>query len=148
MDGVGFGPVHPAVGVGSEVIALRLQQVGGEGVPAVAVVVGQRRAEGWRGYPELDGLTHDAAPGGLVLIDRLPEERIQQEVVQAGIVGEGIPDALEEAGPDDAASPPHQGDAAVIELPIVFLGGGPDQGVALGVGADLRAVESLFNRVD
>jgi hypothetical protein len=39
-------PVHPAVGVGAEVIALGLGQVGGQAGAAVGVVIGQGRAEG------------------------------------------------------------------------------------------------------
>ena len=63
--------VDAVVGVGAEVVALGLQQVGRQPVAAVAVVVGQGRGEGRRGDAQLDGRRDDVPPGGLGLVDRL-----------------------------------------------------------------------------
>ncbi len=47
--------------------------------------------------------------------------------------------------PDDAAAPPHKGDATVVEVPVVYLGCLPQQHEALSVGDDLGGVEGLAN---
>ena len=137
VDRVGIRPVDSPVGVGTEVVSLGLEEVGRKASPAVAVAIGQRRAEGRSRDPQLDGLANHAAPGGLVLIDRLEEEGVEQQVVQVRSIGEGIPYSLEEASPDNAAASPHQRDAAVIEVPVVLFRRGADEGIALSVGADL-----------
>jgi hypothetical protein len=51
---------------------------------AVAVVVGQRRAERRDGMPSLRGGDDDVSPGGLRLVHGLGEVRVQQQVLQVG----------------------------------------------------------------
>ena len=53
------------VGVGAEVVALGLEQVGRGALGAVAVVVRQRGAEGWRADAVLGREGDDLAPVGL-----------------------------------------------------------------------------------
>ncbi len=53
MEDAGF--VGALVGVGAEVVALGLEQVGGQAGGAVAIVVGERGAEGGDGDAVLDG---------------------------------------------------------------------------------------------
>src|SRR5690606_13094005 len=57
-------------------------------------------------------------------------------------------DALEEACADDAATALEKGDASVVEVPVVLLRGGAHEREALRVGADLRAIESSFDRFE
>ena len=90
----------------------------------------------------------DLAPVGLALLDLLVEIRIEQQVHQARFLRVGVGDLLEEAGADDAAAAPDAGDRREIELPVVFLLGLAHELEALGVGADLRAVERVADRVD
>jgi hypothetical protein len=60
-----------------EQVALRLQQVGGQLLGAVAVEEGQRAGEGRRRDAPEDGLGNDAAPAGLRLVDGLVEEVVE-----------------------------------------------------------------------
>ena len=45
--------------------------------------------------------------------------------------------------PDDTASPPHEGNASVVEVPPELLSGLPEKHEALCVGHDLAGVEGL-----
>src|SRR5690606_41750227 len=63
--------VDALVGVGAEVIALGLEQVGREAVGAVAVVVGQGAAERRHADAALGGERDDLAPVFLRLLNRL-----------------------------------------------------------------------------
>ena len=55
-------------------------------------------------------------------MDGVPEEIIQEQVVKAGVLVKGRLDVAEEARPDDAASSPHQSNAAIVEVPAKLLG--------------------------
>ena len=54
--------VQQFVGVGTEVISLGLDQVGGQPVRSVAVVEGEGSREAWGGHAQLDGRSHNLAP--------------------------------------------------------------------------------------
>ena len=45
--------------------------------------------------------------------------------------------------PDDTASPPHESDASVVEVPPKLLGGLPQQHEALGVRHNLARIQGL-----
>ena len=62
--------VHALVRVGAEVVALGLQEVGGEPGRSVTVEVGQRAAEGGYRDPVPHRECHDAAPGFLARGER------------------------------------------------------------------------------
>ena len=49
------GFIGAFVGMGTEVVALGLEEVGGESAAAVAVVVGEGSGEAWYGESELNG---------------------------------------------------------------------------------------------
>lgn len=49
---------------------------------------------------------------------------------------------------DDATSSPHEGDAGVVEVPLVLLCGLAHEHEALGVRDDLRGVQGLLEVVD
>ena len=51
------------------------------------------------------------------LLDLAAEIIVEQQVRQLRIVVEGFLDLAEEARADDAAAAPHQGDAAVVQVP-------------------------------
>ena len=67
---------------------------------------------------------------------------------QLRVLVEGFLDLAQEHAADDAAAAPHQGDAAVVEVPVVFLGRGAHEHVALRVGDDLRRIERLPDVLD
>lgn len=58
----------------------------------------------------------------LAVLDGLPEEVVQEEAGQFGVLVKGGLDVTEEAAADDASSTPHEGDGAVVQLPAVALG--------------------------
>ncbi len=109
----------------------------------VAIVEGQGCGEAGGRDSQLDGLGDDLAPGCLRVVDRLPEEVVEQEVVQLGVLVIGGLDVAQEHAPDDAAAPPHQGDSAIVQLPVEHLGRLPQQHEPLGVGDDLGRVQGL-----
>ena len=49
---------------------------------------------------------------------------------------------------DDAASSPHESNPSIVELPVVDLGRLPHEHETLGIGHDLRGIESLSNVLD
>ena len=50
--------------------------------------------------------------------------------------------------PNDAATPPHEGNASIVEVPPELLSGLPEKHEALCVGHDLAGVEGLHkNRI-
>ena len=110
-------------GVRAKVISLRLQQVGGQILGAVAVEPGERGGEGRGGDAEEGGLGDDVAPAGLRFVDGFVEEVVEEEVLEVVVGAVGGGDVLEEDGADDAASTPHEGDGGLVELPFVFFRG-------------------------
>src|SRR5215471_8010240 len=62
MEKLAARPVHALVGVSAEEVALRLQQVRGQTLGAVAVEERERRREGGRRHAVLDGLDDGAPP--------------------------------------------------------------------------------------
>lgn len=137
-----------AEGVGSKVVTLSLQQVGGELFGAVAVVEAEGSAERRQRDPQESSLADDVSPAALRLVDGLVEEVVEQEVVEVGVGTVGVGDVLEEDGADDAATTPHEGNGGLVQLPAVLLGGLLDQHEALGVRDDLGSVETLLQILD
>src|SRR5436190_12829931 len=135
-----FAPrlVNALIGVRAEVIALCLQQVGRQHRGAVLIVECQRRAEGGHGDAALHRGGDDRAPAFLATLDLAAEIVVEQQVHQFGIVVERLLDLAEEAAANDAAAPPHEGNTAVVEVPLVFGGGGAHQHVTLRIADDLR----------
>jgi hypothetical protein len=91
--------VEALVGMGAEVVALGLQQVGRQARAAVAVEVGQGRAEAGIGMPigrRPSRRPRAARPAWALTMVRFFEERVQQQVAQARIVVEGVLDLAEE----------------------------------------------------
>ena len=114
--------VDALVGVRAEVIALGLEEVGGEPRRAVAVEVGQRAAEGGHGDAVPHRERHDLAPGVLAA-RRSARLKYGSSIrfTRPGFAAVGLGDLLEEARADDAAAAPDGGDLAEVELPVVLL---------------------------
>lgn len=142
------GGVGALVGVGAEVVPLGLEQVGGEPGRGVAVEVAEGGGEGGHRDAGLDSVSHHLPPRGNQALDGLTEVPVQQQILQPGVLVVGLLDLPQEHAADDAPAPPHQGDAPVVQVPAVGLGGGAHQGVALGVGDDLAGVEGLADVLD
>lgn len=109
-------------GVGTEVVTLGLEKVGGEILGAVAVEPRQGSGEAGGWDSEHRGLSNNVSPAGLGLVDGLVEEVIKQQVLELGVAAVGSSDVLQEDGSDDAATAPHQGDRGLVQLPVVLAG--------------------------
>jgi hypothetical protein len=137
-----------AESVGTEVITLGLEEVGGQVLRAVAVVEAESGGEGRSGDTPQSGLADDVTPAVLSVVNGLVEEVVEEQVLKVGVVAVSVGDVLEEDGADDAASAPHEGNGRLVELPVVLLGGVLDEHEALGVGDNLRSVKGLLKVVD
>lgn len=110
-------------GVGTEVVTLGLEQVGGQVLGAVTVEPRQGGGEAGGGDSEKGGLGDDVSPAGLSLVDSLVEEVVEEQVLQLGVVAVSSSDVLQEDGADDATTSPHESDGRLVKLPAVLLGG-------------------------
>ena len=111
-----------AEGVGTEVVTLSLQQVGGEVPSTVSVVEAESSAEsGSRDTPE-STLADNVSPAALGLSDGSLEEVIEEEVLKVGVLAVCVGNVLQEDRADDAATTPHKGDGRLVKLPAVLLG--------------------------
>ena len=79
----------------------------------------------------------------LAVLDGLPEEVIEEEAGQFGILVESCLDVPEEDASDDAPPAPHEGNGPVVELPAVALGRFPEQHEALSIADDLGGIQGL-----
>jgi len=61
-------------------------------------------------------------PPALAAFNLALEIAVEHQIGQFAVLVEGLLDLAQEAAANDAAAPPHQSDAAVIEVPLVFLG--------------------------
>ena len=127
-----------AEGVGTEVVTLSLQQVGGESLCAVAVVEGQSSAEGGSGDTPESTLADNVSPALLGVVDGLVEEVVEEQVLQVGSLAVCRGDVLQEDGADDATTAPHEGNGGLVELPAVLLG-------SLQLLAKLLSIKTDFN---
>src|SRR5262245_41824103 len=80
VEGLAARRVHALVGVGAEVIALALEQVGGEHRGAIAVEVCERAHEGGAGDPCLRRHRDHAPPARLAPRELTPEVRVEEQV--------------------------------------------------------------------
>lgn len=112
-----------AEGVGTEVVTLSLQQVGGQVLGAVAIVEAEGSGEGGERDTPDSGLADNVSPAVLGIADGLGEEVVEQEVLEVGVVAVGVGDVLQEDGADNATTAPHEGNGGLVELPAVLLGG-------------------------
>ena len=138
--------VHSAVGMGAEVIALRLGQVGRQCFRAVGVEVSQRGAGGEHGDAQANRRLQHLAPGSLPAQHRCAEHRVHQQIGQLGLAHESCGDVAQERSADDAARAPHFGNHGKVELPVVLLRGDLEQLEALRVGSDLGGIQRLLGR--
>lgn len=113
--------VDTFIGVRTEVVALRLDQVRRQHRGAVAVVVGDRSREGRRRNTVLHGVSHHVTQRLLVLVGDLLEVWRQQQVGDIGIRRVSVGDLLQELGADDAAGAEDLGDFAIVQIPVVFF---------------------------
>jgi len=148
MEELASGLVHALVGVGAEIIALGLEQVCGKDRAAVLIEERESRAEGRNGDALLGGCCDDVAPAFLAVLDLPAEVIVKEKIRELRILVVGLLDLAKEAGADDAASAPHEGDAPVVEIPSILLRSRAHEHVALRVADDLGSIESALDVLD
>lgn len=109
-------------GVGTEVISLSLEQVGGEVLGAVTIEPVKSSGESWGWDTQESSLGDNVSPAGLSLVDSLVEEVIEEQVLEIGLLAVSSGDILQEDGSDNATTTPHESNGWLVELPLVFLG--------------------------
>jgi hypothetical protein len=109
-------------GVGTEVVTLSLQHVGGQVLGAVTVEEGQSSAEGGSGDSVLDSEGNNVTPSLLSLVNGLVEEVVEEQVLQVGVGTVSRGDVLQEDRSDDAATTPHECNRRLVELPSILFG--------------------------
>ena len=77
------------------------------------------------------------APRGLILVERLEEEAVEQQILDPRVFVECFFDLAQKAAANDASAALHQRDAAHVQVPAVLFCGGPEQHVALRIRDDL-----------
>src|ERR1700747_1442601 len=139
--------VRTAVRVRAEEVAQALDQGGGQAFGPQRVVVGQGGGEAGPGDAEPDGGGYHVAPGLLGVGEVFAEVLVGQQRGQFGVVLVSGADAVEERGPDDAATAPDDGDLAEVEVPVVLLAADGHHVPALGVGDQFGCVQGLLDLV-
>src|SRR5688572_8099043 len=102
--------VNALVRVGAEEVPLGLQQVRGQTRRAESIVKGQRGRESRCWDTIFNGLNDCAPPGGLVVIQHLAEETIDQQIRELRILVVSFFDLSEKATANYAAAAPHKSD--------------------------------------
>src|SRR5665213_867693 len=133
--------VDPLIRMRAKEVALRLQQVRRQPRRPIAVIERQRGRKRRRRHAQLDCMDQRLPPARLVLVQRTRKEVVHQQVLQLRVLVERLLDVAEECRADDAAATPHQGHAAHIQVPTLYLLGRTQQHVALRIADHLRAVQ-------
>ena len=98
--------VDALVGVCTEVIPLRLEQIRWQSSESITVVVCERRRECWNGEAEMACCHDHGSPRRLSLLDGLGEVWEKKQVFKVGLSVEGFFDPIEELSADDATTAP------------------------------------------
>ena len=76
------------------------------------------------------------------------EVGVKEQVAEFGVLVVGFFDLAQKCAADYAAAPPHEGYAAVVQIPAVGLCRRAHKGIALRVGDDLGGIQSLADIFD
>lgn len=120
------GPIHVdilALGIGvagalwldfecvsTEVVPLRLKQIGGKIFGAITIEEAESGAESWRGDSPQCAFADNISPAWLSLVNSGLEEVVKEQVLEIGVVAVSGSDIFEEDGTDDTTTTPHKGD--------------------------------------
>ena len=87
-------------------------------------------------------------PGCLILVQRVGEELVEQQILSFGFLSKASLMLPRNTAADDAAAAPHQRDAAQVQVPALIFRGCAQQHVALRIADDLRAVQRAAHVFD
>src|SRR3989449_185012 len=136
--------VGPAVGMRAKIVALRLEQVGRQPLLAVAVEIGERRAQGEAWRAQVRGRLHDFAQAVCALVEETAEVGVEHEVVQIGFRAKRRAYGVEEFGADDAPAFPDPRHLVQFQFVLVFLRSPAELRKALGVAGAGRDLARLL----
>lgn len=108
--------------VGTEVVTLSLEQVGGQILGAVSIKESQCSAERRHRNTSLDRIGDAISPAILSVVDSLVEEVVEEQVFKVRLGAVSSSNVLQEDGSDDTTTTPHESDRGLVELPAVLLG--------------------------
>ena len=97
---------------------------------------------------QLGGGADDSAPRSLVRFHRLPEIRVEQQVLQVFIFIIGLPDIAKETTPNDTATAPHQGNITKTQCPAIFSCSITHQHISLGIRHNFGSIERIMDILD
>ncbi len=113
--------IRTLVGMRTEVVTLRLNQVGRQHGSTIAVVVCHRSGEGWNRNTVLYCVSNHVTQRLLVLVRNLFEVRCQQKVGDTGVFSIGIGDFLQELCTNDATRAEDLRDFTVVKIPVILV---------------------------
>src|SRR6185295_5091662 len=87
------------------------------------------------------GTRHDPTPGRQAVADGAGEVLVREQERQVRVALVRLGDAVQEAGPDDAATAPDAGHGAAVDVPAELRARRGDLVEALRVGDDLGRVQ-------
>ena len=105
----------------TEVVTLRLDQVGRQYGSAIAVVVRHCSGEGRYRDTVLHSVSNHVTQRLLVFVRDFLEVRCQQQIRDTCIFSIGIGDFLQELGADDATCTEDLRDFTVVQIPVVLV---------------------------
>jgi hypothetical protein len=113
--------IRAFVSVRTEVITLRLDQVGRQNGSTIAVVVRHCSGEGWNRNTVLYSIGNNVTQRLLVFVSNFLEIRCQQQISDACIFSVSIGDFLQELSTNDATCAEDLRDFAVVQIPVVLV---------------------------
>ena len=113
--------INALVGVRAKVVPLGLEQVRREALAAEAVKVCQRACKGRNRNSALYSRGDNSAPWSLSVLNNAGEKGIKQQVFQVRVFVKSFLDFTQKDRADNTAAAPHQGDTAVVEVPLVLF---------------------------
>ena len=113
--------IDPLIGVGSEIVALGLDEIGRQPGAAIGVEITQRNHQPRGRHPRLGRLAHHLAQIFLMLHDLARQAGIEQQVRQIMLRVKRGADVFQQRGANDAAAPPDPRHGFKIQVILVFV---------------------------
>jgi len=143
-----LGLIGTLVGVGTEIVALSLDHVGGSASTTETIVVGKTSRDGGSRDTVGGGLDDNTAPANSAVLDLGSEELVEEQVGEIGVLLEGLEDVLEVLGADDATTAPHESDTTVVKIPLELERSSTHQDEALSARDEERGIDSITEIVE
>lgn len=139
---------HHTEGVGTEVITLSLEEVGGNHFTPVTIEEGKGSRESGGGNTPEASLSDDTPPSGLCFVNSLVEEVVEEQRLEVLVLLVSGSDVTKEHTLDDTSTSPHTSNASVVQGPVQLLGSLPHEHKALRVRDDLGGIQCLFKIIN